>query len=426
MVRAAVVVTGDEVLHGRVAEANAAHLCAWLESRGVVPHGIEVVPDELPRIGAAVAGRIAEGIELVLVTGGLGGTHDDLTMEAVAAAVGAGYRLDPEALVMVEASVAALRVPGWAVDPAVRAEANRKQATLPEGARVLPPVGTAPGCVLRAGASLVVVLPGPPVELQPMWERAATEDPDVRALLAGRAEGRRVLRLGGVVETQMIEALRDLDPAVVAGARVGICARYGELEVTVADAGAPGAAAALTHALRDRFGASLYSEDGSTLVQVLGGRLVAAGHTLAVAESCTAGMVGARLTELAGASAWFLGGVLSYANAVKRDQLGVPQELLDAHGAVSAECATAMAQGVRERLGADWGLSITGIAGPDGGTAEKPVGTVYVGVAGPGVDEVRHHLLRGSRDRIRSQATAVALHLLRVHVPEVPSGDAPV
>ena len=413
-VRAAIVVTGDEVLHGRVAESNGAFLARWLEAHGVIPERITVVPDDAAVIRDLVLSHVEDGVDLVITSGGLGGTHDDVTMAAVGEAAGRALHLDAGALATIEARVRSFPL-GQRVAPEIRAAANEKQAHVPEGSNVLPPVGTAPGCVVPIGrGSLVVVLPGPPFELQPMWQAATEHDPLLRTML-GRVpdRGRQVLRIAGTIETQMIEALRDLGPSATDGVRMGICAKAGELEVTLADDGRIGAAAELASRLQDAFGTRLYSVDGSRLETVVGRLLVEAGQHLALAESCTGGRIGERLTSVAGASGWFLGGVVSYANSAKRDLLGVDAAILANPGAVSEPAARAMAAGARAAFGADWGLSVTGIAGPSGGTADKPVGTVYLGCVGPGVDAVAHHQLRGDRARIREGAAALALHLLR-------------
>jgi nicotinamide-nucleotide amidase len=198
---------------------------------------------------------------------------------------------------------------------------------------------------------------------------------------------------------------------------VGICARDAELEVTVRSApGDAWAADALEDRLAAELGAALYSRDGATVDEVVARGLLAAGETVAVAESCTGGGLGARLTARPGSSEYVLGGVISYADAVKRDVLGVDANLLRRHGAVSAPVAERMAAGVRELVGSDWALSVTGVAGPGGGTPEKPVGLVYVGVAGPGGVAAREHRLRGDRERIRERSTAIALHALRLEL----------
>lgn len=403
-------VTGDEILRGRIQERNAGVLARSLESHGVAVERIEMVGDGVDVIASALLRLMGEGVDLVCVSGGLGPTHDDLTMDAVARATGRPLALDTAALEMVRA-----RSAGMGGDPEVRRSVQRKQASLPEGARVLAPPGTAPGCVLRHGDAVVVVLPGPPWELEAMWGEALAT-PEVAAVVArAGVPHERVLRLAAIPESRLVGVLRGLDRGAWERLRVGICARDGELEVTVrADPSDAWAAAALEQAVAAEAGDALFSRDGASLDEIVARALVAAGETVAVAESCTGGGLGARLTERPGSSAYVLGGVIAYADAVKTALLGVGPDLLRRHGAVSAECARAMATGARERLGADWALSVTGVAGPGGGTPGKPVGLVYVGIAGP-AGLVDHVELRrgGDRAAIRRRSATAALHLLR-------------
>ena len=370
---------------------------------------VTFVGDALPDLVGVLSGLLASGVDVLCVSGGLGPTHDDLTMAAVAEAVGRPLRLDGAALDMVRAAGTA---PG--VDPEVARAVQRKQAMLPDGAHVLPPAGTAPGCIVAAGDALVVVLPGPPWELQAMWEQALAASPLAERLRAARPFEERLLRVAGVPESRFVAAFDGMDPADRRALAVGVCARDGELEVTVRldPADAP-AADALERALAAEVGPALYSDDGTDLDETVALLLDRDGATLVVAESCTGGGLGARLTARGGASARFLGGVISYSDAVKRDVLGVDPEILRRHGAVSAECAEAMAAGARRLLGSDWALSITGVAGPGGGSDEKPVGLVYLGIAGPDGAASERHRFRGDRERIRARSAAMALHLLR-------------
>ncbi len=371
---------------------------------------IEIVGDDLGALVAAVGAALRGGVDLLCTTGGLGPTHDDLTMEAVAEATGRPLALDPEALAMVEARSRGLRQPAE-----VARQVREKQAMLPAGATVLPPIGTAPGAALEHDGAVVVVLPGPPWELAEMWE-AARGGPPLAALLArGGTPAERVLRAFAVPESRVVAALGPLDPDAWERLTVGICAKDAELEITVRSApGDAWAADALEERLRAELGDALYSRDGATLDDVVARLLVAAGQTVAVAESCTGGGLGARLTARPGSSAYVLGGVISYSDPVKRDVLGVDPGLLRRHGAVSAPVAERMAAGARELVASDWALSITGIAGPGGGTPEKPVGLVYVGLAGPDGVAAREHRLRGDREAIRQRSVAMALHALRI------------
>jgi nicotinamide-nucleotide amidase len=376
-----------------------------------------MVGDGLDAIAGAVARMLAGGPDLVCVTGGLGPTHDDLTMEAVARATGRRLAIDPEALAMVRARSAGIRG-----DEGVRRAVQEKQASLPEGARVLPPPGTAPGCALVHDGVVVVVLPGPPWELTAMWEAALREEPLAGALARAQAPDERILRLHGIPESVLVGVVGGVDPDLWGRLRVGICARDGELEVTVrALPDDSRAADALVERIAEGVGDALFSRDGSTLEDVVAESLTVAGQTVAVAESCTGGGLGARLTDRPGSSAYMLGGVISYADEVKTSLLGVDREVIRRHGAVSAECAEQMAAGARRALGSDWALSITGIAGPGGGTPEKPVGLVFIGLAAPD-GSVRHieHRRGGDRAAIRDRSVVGALHLIRRALAEAP------
>lgn len=403
--RARIVVTGTEVLEGRVRDENGAAVAADLTGRGVRVVRTEVVDDHLASIERAVRDALADDVVLVVVTGGLGPTHDDRTMEAVARAVGVELAEDPQSLARIEARMAGARVRASA---GVRDAAARKQALMPVGALALPPAGTAPGAVVPAGDRTVVVLPGPPWECAQSWSDALAT-PRMSALLAATGGPPITLRMAGVVESEFIEALAD--PRWHDGLEVGVCAKPGELEVVIRP-DAPAGRALEAH-LDATFPGAIFSRTGETVEQVVGRLLADRGESVATAESCTGGMIGARLTSVVGASGWYPGGITSYANAVKEQVLGVPAAVLEEHGAVSAECARAMAEGVATGLDATWGLSVTGIAGPGGGTADKPVGLVFVGLAGPDGVTVRELRMTGDRERIRQRSSTIALHLLR-------------
>jgi nicotinamide-nucleotide amidase len=388
---------------------------------------IEMVGDGLPAIGGALRELLAERFDLVCVTGGLGPTHDDLTMEAVAEVTGRPLRLSEEALAMVRAHSLAVRRP-----PPLPPALPEKQAMRPENAPLLPPPGPAPGCARVHGGTVVVVLPGPPWELARMWEEALPEEPLAGLLARAEVPDERVLRLWAVPESRLVAELEGWEPDAWSRLRVGICARAAELEVTVrARPGDAWAADALESRIADRLPDALFSRDGRTIDEVVAGGLIAAGQTVAVAESCTGGLLGARLTERPGSSAYVLGGLITYSNEAKSALLGVDPALIQVHGAVSAECAEAMAAGARRALGSDWALSVTGVAGPGGGTPEKPVGLVFIGIAGPD-GSVSHVAQRrgGDRATIRERSVAGALHLLRrslaAGAPAGPPAQPPV
>jgi nicotinamide-nucleotide amidase len=305
---------------------------------------------------------------------------------------------------------------GWRADPASTAAGVRKQARVPDGATVLEPVGTAPGLVVppaegRSGPT-VLVLPGPPSELQGMWADAVAAEPIARAL-AGRAELRQeTVRLWGTLEAELAGTLREHEDEL-AGLEITTCLREGELEIVTRFA--PEAQPAydrLSAVLAEEYADTLFST-GPTLDDLVAGAFADRGLTVATAESCTGGLLAARLTERPGSSAWVLGGVTAYANSAKEQLLDVPASVLDEYGAVSPEVAIALAEGARGRFGADVGVGITGVAGPGGGTAEKPVGTVHLCVAGPDGREVRALRLPGSRSAVRERSVTRAMHLLR-------------
>lgn len=407
------VVTGDEVLEGRVGDRNGRFLAGELYAAGVEMVRTEFVSDRRDDIEDAVRRALGGGADVVVTTGGLGPTHDDLTMQAVGDATGRPLAVDAATADVVRAR-SATYVRWRSIDAGVRDASVAKQASLPQGSTPIPPTGTAPGAVVPAGdGRLVVVLPGPPSECVPGWRWAAANAP-LDAVLA-RADGGavRVVRVAGLIESELTQYLETLPPDAFEGLRMGICARAGEVEVTLRQPEGSDRVDALAERLVAHYRRDLVSADGRDTDAIVADALVARGWGVAVAESCTGGLLGARLTARAGASAYFRGGVIAYDNDVKAGLLGVPRDVLDRHGAVSAECAAAMADGVRRALRADVGVSVTGIAGPGGGTDDKPVGTVYVGVAGPGGAETVHLHLRGEREAVRERAVGHAMHALR-------------
>ena len=361
-----------------------------------------------------LAAALAEGLraDLCVVSGGLGPTHDDRTVELVARASARALQLDEGLYGEIEGIsrrfADRLGRPYTDFEPGVR-----KQATIPSGAISLGLAGTAPGLVLMHEECVVVVLPGPPPELQRLWRRALETDP-VRAVLArAQPPELRRLRFFGASESAVAKALADAG-GDGDGVEATICARDFEIHVDlVVEPGAEGRADALEAALVEPLERALFSRDGRSVEELVLDLCRARGLTLATAESCTGGMVAERLTAVPGASDAFVGAVVAYANAVKEAELGVPADVLAAHGAVSEEVARAMARGARERLGADVAVSVTGIAGPDGGTPEKPVGLVHLAVAGPDGEDAVTTSFPGDRDGIRRRAAVTALHLVR-------------
>jgi nicotinamide-nucleotide amidase len=411
-VRAGILITGTEVLSGIIADRNGPWLSERLRERGVEVAEIVVVADRRDDMLAAL--RFMSRLDLVVTSGGLGPTADDLTAEVVADFTGRPLALDSELEARIWTILERMRSRWRNLDEDAIRASNRKQALVPDGATVLEPVGTAPGLVVP-GAPTVVVLPGPPRELQPMWE-VALETPALAEVLerAGTYE-QRILRLFGIPESEIARSLREIEAAGVPIEQLEIttCLRRGEIEIaTVFEPRAAEVYDAFEDAIRARHRDTLFSDDGSTVDDQVISAL--AGRTVAVAESCTGGLMSARLTERAGSSDYMLGGLVVYSNEAKIALAGVPAELIETHGAVSPPVAAALADGACERLGADVGIGITGIAGPGGGTEEKPVGTVCLSVAVAGGERWdRTVLLPGDRQTIRERTTTVVMHGLR-------------
>ena len=416
-IRAGIVVTGTEVLTGRVADANGPWLAEQLRELGVDVGHVVVVGDRPADLRDALAFLAGTGVPLVVTTGGLGPTADDLTADVVGEYQGRPSSVDAALEQRIAAVVERLMaMRGWRADAESTAAGVRKQARVPDGATVLEPVGTAPGLVVppaegRPGP-VVLVLPGPPGELRGMWPAAVAAGP-VAALLDGAPELRQAtVRMWGTLEAQLAATLRDAEPGL-GGLEITTCLREGELEIVTRYA--PDAQPAydrLVEVLTEQHGDTVFST-GPDLDAVVAEALAGRGLTVATAESCTGGLLAGRLSARPGSSAYLLGGVTAYANSAKEALLDVPSDLLAQHGAVSAEVAAAMAEGARARFGADVGVGITGVAGPGGGTADKPVGTVHVCVVGPDGRVARTLRLRGSRTAVRERSVTMALHLLR-------------
>jgi nicotinamide-nucleotide amidase len=418
--RAGIVVTGTEVLTGRVRDRNGPWLAERLLELGVDLACTTIVGDRPEDMHAALSFMAAQKLDVVITSGGLGPTADDLTTEIVAEFQGRPLGLD-EAL---EGRIAeilrplAKRFPHLDMD-AIRA-GNRKQAMVPRGATVLEPVGTAPGLVVPPSPGVfgptVLVLPGPPRELQPMFSDALATDALQHAIRGATTYTQRTLRLFGIPESEIAETLRvaEREGIELAQMEVTTCLKRGEVEVvTRYEPHAEQAYEGFEDLVRRRHADTLFSLDGGTIDQQVAGMLRERGLTLATAESCTGGLLAGRITELAGSSEYFLGGLVVYANEAKTALAGVPADMIERHGAVSQEVAEALADGARERLGADVGIGVTGVAGPGGGTEEKPVGLVWVSVAAGAEPRTRSLSLPGGRADIRDRATTIALHLLR-------------
>ena len=409
--RAVVVVTGSELVRGERTDRNGPFLAAEALSHGLEPARITIVGDAPAELETV----LREGLEAdaCLVSGGLGPTHDDRTVELVARAAGLELVVDE----VLEQEIESI---SRAVAERLRrpygdfASGVTKQATRPAPAVSIGLAGTAPGLVFRAPTGcVVVVLPGPPGELRRLWPNALVSEPMRELLARTQPPGRHVLRLFGVSESAVARALEEAG-GDGDGVEATICAREFEIHVDlVVEPGAEERAEALEAGLAQRLEQWLFARDERRVEELVLSLCRAKGLKLATAESCTGGMVATRLTDVPGSSASFIGGVVSYADEVKRSELAVSEKLLAQHGAVSAEAAAAMAEGARRRLGAEVAVAVTGVAGPGGGTPEKPVGRVYLHAAGPDGSLARMLDLPGEREQIRVRATVTALHLLR-------------
>ncbi|MBJ7329493.1 MAG: competence/damage-inducible protein A [Solirubrobacteraceae bacterium] len=420
--RAGIVVTGTEVLTGRVSDKNGPWLSERLTELGVEHAYTLVVADRPQDVEDALRFFAEQGCGLVLTSGGLGPTEDDLTAEVVSRFQQRPMALDDALEGRIWAVLESVRARWPNIDEEAIRAANRKQAMVPDGATVLEPIGTAPGLVVPppegSDGPTVVVLPGPPRELQPMWSRAVEAGALTSVLGAATEYELRMLRLFGIPESEIAETLRAArDGGVdIDALEITTCLRRGEVEVVTRFEPSTQADlyAAFEQVVRDRHADTLFSDDGSFVDDQVAEALLGAGETIATAESCTGGLVAARLTDRAGSSAYVRGGVVAYSNEAKVHLVGVDPALIEAHGAVSEEVAAALAAGAIERFGADVGIGITGIAGPDGGSAEKPVGLVWFGIAHrDGRATTRSLVIPGGRFDVRDRSTTVAMHLVR-------------
>jgi nicotinamide-nucleotide amidase len=423
--QAAILAVGSELLGTERLDTNSLRLTGALLRHGVELRRKSVVGD----LEEEIAGELRDllpRLDLVLVTGGLGPTADDVTREAVAAALGRSLAVDPGVLAGIERRFQKL---GWKMP-----EVNRRQAMVVDGAEVLGnPRGSAPGMRLSAGRATLFLFPGVPAELAGMIGDHL--EPWLAARSGGASRETAVLKVAGLAESMVEERIA---PAFAEFGRhsITILSRPGDVRLLVTAAGPPqerlARLEAMTARLAELVGDAVYARrEEDTLESVVGELLRGAGATLAVAESCTGGLLAERLTRVPGSSDYFVGGAVTYSNRLKTALAGVPPELLAAHGAVSEPVARAMAAGVRAVLGSDYGAAVTGVAGPAGGSEAKPVGTVHLAVAGPppgaGRPEIDHRQVRlpGDRERVRWQASQLALELLRRRLLAAGGGAAP-
>lgn len=417
-VRAGVVVTGTEVLAGRVTDRNGPWVAQRLLEMGVDVAHITICGDRPDDLTAQLQFLADQRVDLIVTTGGLGPTADDLTVATVAALYGRELYLDDELEQRIHAIVQRWRSRlSSATDSEPLQAGIRKQAMVPHGAHSIAPTGTAPGVAIPASSGslpVVLILPGPPRELQAMWPDALDSAP-VAEVLARRAQIRQsTIRAYGLSEADLAATLRTAEHQITGFGDLEIttCLRLGELEMVTRYAESAATPYKELAGLIDKHhGAQVFSTDGSTIDDIVAARL--AGHRIATAESCTGGMIAARLTDRAGSSAYVIGAVVSYANEAKTGLLDVPAEIIDEHGAVSEPVAALMAEGAMGRLGVDIAVSTSGIAGPGGGTELKPVGTVCFGIASKDRPTITRTLrLPGDRASVRALSTTAAMHML--------------
>jgi nicotinamide-nucleotide amidase len=413
-VRIETLAVGDELLSGSTQDTNSRFVARELATLGLRLERMTCASDDAALLRRAVEEALGR-CDVLLVTGGLGPTPDDRTKEIVAEILADDLELDPLVLEDIRRRFVAR---GRSMP-----EINRKQALRPRGGRWIPnPVGSAPGVHWTSGGREIFLLPGVPAEMQAMLRDTVL--PFLGRSVPPGSVLRATFRTCGIPESELAERLRalvDAHPEV----EWAFYPSWGLVDVQVRGvAAASGRWAELCAGIRAVASHFLYSEDASVpLAEVVRRALADAGATLAVAESCTGGLVGARMTEVAGASACFLGGFVTYSNAAKTAWLGVPPGLLQTHGAVSAEVATAMARGARLRAAADIAVAVTGIAGPTGGTAEKPVGLVFLALDAAAGTWTRRLSLGPHRDMNRAVASHLALDLVRRHLAGLPVGD---
>ena len=401
--RLATLSIGDELLTGEVVDTNQGHIAGRLFEAGLRVQRHLTVADDEPAIAAALR-ELAASFDRVVVTGGLGPTPDDRTASAAARA--AGVTLEPSPQALAHLASFSERVPGG-LHPA-----NSRQALVPHGSRLIPnPLGTACGFILRIAEARFFFLPGVPFEMERMLEETVL--PALVAEAGAEPGLRRTLKIFGISEAAAAAELEGILPEG-SPVQLAYCVQFPEIHLILRSSARHASLLEEARAkLRDRLGRYLFAEDAETMDTVLASLFRRSGSTLALAESCTGGLIAARITRVPGSSAWFLEGAVTYSNAAKSRMLQVPRELIEYRGAVSAEVAVAMANGARAASDADLALSVTGIAGPDGGTPEKPVGTVFLALADRDSCVVKQYQFPGDRGHVRAITCFSALNLLR-------------
>jgi nicotinamide-nucleotide amidase len=411
--KAEIVATGTELLLGETLNTSAHYLTGKLSTLGIEVDYHTTVGDNPERLEQVLRQAI-ERTDLLVTTGGLGPTADDLTKELIAKVLDLKMEIDPSSLEQIKQFFGRRKAP--------MPRSNEKQAYFPQGSKILPnPIGTAPGALIKKDGKTVIILPGPPFEMRPMFDTYVW--PELQRIIEPQAErmNERVLKVFGMGESAIEEVLGDL--MSLPNITMALLAKRAEMHIRLVVRGADTASGEaedpLDHAeeeIRRRLGDKVFGRDQETMIGIVGQTLKNKHLTIATAESCTGGLLSAALTQEPGSSEFYLGGVVSYSNSVKREILGVSKETLIKFGAVSEEVAKEMAEGIRSKVSSDLAISTTGIAGPEGGSEHKPVGLVYIGIATPEGVQARKFQFYGERESVRQLTVQAALNGVRQHM----------
>lgn len=411
--KAEIVSTGTELLLGETINTSAHYVAGKLSLLGIEVDYHTTVGDNPERLEQVLRQAI-ERSDLVVTTGGLGPTVDDLTKELVAKVMDIEMVLDPSSLEQIKQFFSRRKAP--------MPKNNEKQAYFPKDSKILPnPIGTAPGAMIEKNGKTVIILPGPPFEMTPMFENYVWTELQHTLKPGTERMHERVLKVFGMVESAIEEVLVDL--MGLPNVSIALLAKRAEMHIRLVarspDKSSGAAEKVLNRAeedIRRRLGNKVFGRDQETMLGIIGQLLKDEKYTIATAESCTGGLLSAAFTQEPGSSEFYLGGVVSYSNALKQGLLGVSEEALTKYGAVSEQVAKEMAQGIRAKAGSDLALSTTGIAGPDGGSQEKPIGLVYIGLATPEGVCAEKIQLYGERESVRQLTVQAALNKLRLHM----------